>query len=341
MFNREKIENREEQILSPFASKSKDSMGREVFEDDCQIRTKYMRDRDRIIHSKAFRRLMHKTQVFIAPEKDHFRTRLTHTIEVSQIARTIARALKLNEDLIEAIALGHDLGHTPFGHNGEESLAEIHPNGFRHNVQSLRVVEILEGNSGPNGRGMNLTREVRDGILNHNGKGVPFTLEGQTVKTSDRIAYINHDIDDAIRSGALKESDLPKECVEYLGMGHSKRVNTMVMDMIENSWEKDLVEMSQECAYYTNILRNFMFENVYLNAGVKKEEDLQWVNLIIQDLYKYYMKKPEELPEEHFLLLDEFGSGEVVKDYIAGMTDRYAQRIYKEKIAKTRQYRNK
>lgn len=282
---------------------------------------------------------MHKTQVFIAPEKDHFRTRLTHTIEVSQIAKTIGRALTLNEDLIEAIALGHDLGHTPFGHNGEESLAAIHPGGFRHNVQSLRVVEILEGNSGPNGRGMNLTKEVRDGILNHSGKVIPFTLEGQTVKTSDRIAYINHDIDDAIRSGALKNSDLPKECVEYLGIGHSQRVNTMVMDMIENSWGKNFVEMSKECAYYTNVLRDFMFENVYLNAGVKKEEDLQWVNLIIQDLYKYYMKNPQELPEEHFTLLDECGSEEVVKDYIAGMTDRYAQRIYKEKIAKTRQLR--
>ena len=339
MFNREKIEAREFEILSPQASKSRDSLGRDILEEDCEIRTKYMRDRDRIIHSKAFRRLMHKTQVFIAPEKDHFRTRLTHTIEVSQIAKTIGRALTLNEDLIEAIALGHDLGHTPFGHNGEESLAEIHPGGFRHNVQSLRVVEILEGNSGPNGRGMNLTKEVRDGILNHSGKGIPYTLEGQTVKTSDRIAYINHDIDDAIRSGALKNSDLPKECVEYLGMGHSQRVNTMVMDMIENSWGKNLVEMSKECAYYTNVLRDFMFENVYLNVGVKKEEDLQWVNLIIQDLYKYYMKNPQELPEEHFTLLDEFGSEEVVKDYIAGMTDRYAQRIYKEKIAKTRQLR--
>ena len=224
MFNREKIEAREYQTLSPEASKSRDSLGREIFEEDCEIRTKYMRDRDRVIHSKAFRRLMHKTQVFIAPERDHFRTRLTHTIEVSQIAKTIGRALMLNEDLIEAIALGHDLGHTPFGHNGEVALAEIHPGGFRHNIQSLRVVEILEGTSGANDRGMNLTKEVRDGILNHSGKGIPFTLEGQVVKISDRIAYINHDIDDAIRSGNLKGTDLPKECREYLGSGDRKSV---------------------------------------------------------------------------------------------------------------------
>jgi dGTPase len=341
MFNREGIETREYQILSVGASKSRDSLGRDVWEEDCELRTKYMRDRDRIIHSKAFRRLMHKTQVFIASEKDHFRTRLTHTIEVSQIARTIGRALLLNEDLIDAIALGHDLGHTPFGHNGEESLAQIHPGGFRHNTQSLRVVEILEGTSGPNGRGMNLTKEVRDGILNHNGKGIPFTLEGQVVKTSDRIAYINHDIDDAIRSGELKDSDLPKECVEYLGLGHSQRVNTMVMDMVENSWNKKSVCMSEECGYYTNVLREFMFENVYLNESVKKEADLEWVNSVIQKLYEYYLKKPEELPEEHFRLLDEYGVAEVVKDYVAGMTDRYAQRIYSEKIARTRLNRNK
>lgn len=341
MFNREKIENREYQILSAGASKSRDSLGRDVWEEDCEIRTKYMRDRDRIIHSKAFRRLMHKTQVFIASEEDHFRTRLTHTIEVSQIARTIGRALILNEDLIEAISLGHDLGHTPFGHNGEASLAEIHPGGFKHNIQSLRVVEILEGTNGPNGRGMNLTKEVRDGILNHSGKGMPFTLEGQVVKTSDRIAYINHDIDDAIRNGSIHNSDIPKECVDYLGKDHSQRVNTMVIDMIKNSWCKEKVVMSEECLYYTDILRNFMFENVYLNESVKKEEDLEWVNLIIQKLYEYYLKKPQELPEEHFRLLDEFGPAEVVKDYVAGMTDRYAQRIYNEKVVGTRQNRTR
>lgn len=341
MFNREKIEDREYQILSAEASKSRDSIGREVFEEDCEIRTKYMRDRDRIIHSKAFRRLMHKTQVFIASEQDHFRTRLTHTIEVSQVARTIGRALMLNEDLIEAISLGHDLGHTPFGHNGESTLSSIYPGGFRHNVQSLRVVEILEGTLGPNGRGMNLTKEVRDGILNHSGEGIPFTLEGQVVRLSDRIAYINHDIDDAIRSGNLKDSDLPKECVEYLGRGHSQRVNTMVMDTIENSWNKERIGMSKDCAYYTNILRDFMFENVYLNESVKKEEDLDWVNLIIKKLYDYYLRKPEELPEEHSSLMDEFGLEEVVKDYVAGMTDRYAQRIYREKIVKTRLNRKK
>jgi dGTPase len=279
---------------------------------------------------------MHKTQVFIAPEKDHFRTRLTHTIEVSQIARTIGRALALNEDLLEAIALGHDLGHTPFGHNGEAYLDQVHPGGFKHNQQSIRVVEVLEGTHGIHQRGMNLTQEVRDGILNHTGKGVPFTLEGQVVKMSDRIAYINHDIDDAIRSGVLRGEDLPKKCVAYLGKNHRQRVNTMVTDMIENSWEKESAGMSQECAHYTNLLRDFMFERVYLNENVKKQEELEQVKSMIWGLYEYYLNHPEQLPAEHLTLAEEFGVGEVVKDYVAGMTDRYAHRIYGEILGKFR-----
>ena len=334
MINRKAIEEREYTILSKYAAKAGDSKGRDFDEEKCEVRTEYMRDRDRIIHSKAFRRLMHKTQVFIAPEGDHFRTRLTHTIEVSQIARTIGRALGLNEDLIEAIAMGHDLGHTPFGHNGETFLSEIHPGGFKHNLQSLRVVEVLEGNKGALGRGMNLTKEVRDGILNHTGKGIPFTLEGQVVKTSDRIAYINHDIDDAVRSNVISESELPKDCIDFLGRSHRERVNTMVTDMIENSWEKSAIAMSEDCTMYMSKLREFMFDQVYHNAKVKKDEELEMVRTVIQSLYRYYTAKPEELPAENYALIDDYGVEESVKDYIAGMTDRYAQRDYSEKILK-------
>jgi len=334
MINREFIEEREYTILSKYAAKARESRGRDFDEKKCEIRTEFMRDRDRIIHSKAFRRLMHKTQVFIAPEGDHFRTRLTHTIEVSQIARTIGRALALNEDLIEAIALGHDLGHTPFGHNGETFLSEIHPGGFKHNMQSIRVVEVLEGNKGAQGRGMNLTREVRDGILNHTGKGIPYTLEGQIVKTSDRIAYINHDIDDAVRSGVIKESELPQDCIAFLGSSHRVRVNTMVMDMIENSWDKSAIAMSEDCTLYMTKLREFMFEQVYHSAKVKKDEELEMVRTVIQGLYQYYVARPEELPAENFALIGEYGVEESVKDYIAGMTDRYAQRDYSEKISR-------
>ena len=236
------LENREKQILSPLAAKSAESRGRQVEEEPCATRTDFQRDRDRIIHSKAFRRLMHKTQVFLAPEGDHFRTRLTHTIEVSQIARTIARALNLNEDLTEAIALGHDLGHTPFGHNGEDVLNQIHPGGFEHNVQSLRVADVLESTSSR--KGMNLTAEVRDGIVNHTGPVKPFTLEGQIVKLSDRIAYINHDIDDAVRSGVISIDDVPKSSLELFGYSHRQRIDAMVNDVIENSEGKDEIMQS-------------------------------------------------------------------------------------------------
>ncbi|HYE67169.1 MAG TPA: deoxyguanosinetriphosphate triphosphohydrolase [Anaerovoracaceae bacterium] len=326
MILREDLEKREYEILSPFAAKAAETKGRQYEEMKCDVRTDYQRDRDRIVHSKAFRRLMHKTQVFLAPEGDHFRTRLTHTLEVSQIARTIARALALNEDLAEAIAMGHDLGHTPFGHNGESFLDERHPGGFKHNVQSLRVVDVLE--SSGRGIGMNLTFEVRDGILNHTGAVTPVTLEGQIVKISDRIAYINHDIDDALRSSVIKESDLPKDCVKILGQDHRTRINTLVTDLVRNSDGRDRIIMSDDCRFYMDKLRTYMFENVYHSKVVKKDEDLDKVKNMIISLYDYYEQNPKELPSESFEMIGEFGVDEVVKDHIAGMTDRYALNIY-------------
>ena len=326
MILREDLEKREYETLSPFAAKAAETKGRQDEEAKCGVRTDYQRDRDRIVHSKAFRRLMHKTQVFLAPEGDHFRTRLTHTLEVSQIARTIARALALNEDLAEAIAMGHDLGHTPFGHNGESFLNEKHPGGFQHNVQSLRVADVLE----PSGkrRGMNLTFEVRDGILNHTGDIVPATLEGQIVKLSDRIAYINHDIDDALRSGVIKEADLPKDCVTILGQDHRARINTLVTDLIRNSDGIDRIVMSDERRFHMDKLRAYMFENVYHSKIVKKDEELDKVKNMIFALYDYFKKNPKELPPETRAMIGEFGIDEVVKDHIAGMTDRYAINIY-------------
>ncbi|HML37532.1 MAG TPA: deoxyguanosinetriphosphate triphosphohydrolase [Bacillota bacterium] len=328
MILREDLEKREYEMLSPFAAKAAETRGRQYEEEKCEVRTDYQRDRDRIVHSKSFRRLMHKTQVFLAPEGDHFRTRLTHTLEVSQIARTIARGLALNEDLAEAIAMGHDLGHTPFGHNGEEFLNERHPGGFRHNVQSLRVVEVLESRNGV--RGMNLTFEVRDGIVNHTGSATPATLEGQIVKFSDRIAYINHDIDDALRSGVIKESDLPADCVAVLGRNHRTRINTLVYDLIRNSDGRDQIIMSDDCKFYMDKLRSYMFENVYHSKVVKKDEELDKVRNMIFSLYDYYVKNPKALPAETRGMIGEFGIDEVVKDHIAGMTDRYALNIYSE-----------
>lgn len=328
MITREDLEIKEYETLSPLASKARESKGRKLYEEKCQIRTEFQRDRDRIVHSKSFRRLMHKTQVFLAPEGDHFRTRLTHTIEVSQIARTIARGLALNEDLTEAIALGHDLGHTPFGHSGETILNNIHLKGFKHNIQSLRVVEVLDGNKGK--YGMNLTEEVKDGIVNHTGPVRPFTLEGQIVKFSDRIAYINHDIDDAIRSGVIKLTDLPKDCINILGNTHRGRINTLVMDLITNSDGKDIIIMGDKCQKYMDKLRTYMFENVYHNEKVKKHEDLHRVETIIRSLYNYYLKHPEFLPKERQELIEEYGTAEIVKDHVAGMTDRYALNIYNE-----------
>lgn len=328
MILREDIEAKEYQLLSPMASKSADSKGRQRDEEKCGFRTDFQRDRDRIVHSKSFRRLMHKTQVFLAPEGDHFRTRLTHTLEVAQIARTIARALSLNEDLTEAIAVGHDLGHTPFGHNGEEFLNQRHPGGFKHNVQSLRVVDVLERRNEQ--YGMNLTMEVRDGILNHTGAIIPFTQEGQVVRFSDRIAYINHDIDDALRSGVIKESDLPRDCVTILGNDHRTRINALVHDLVVNSDGRQEVTMSEEKLFYMSKLRTFMFDNVYHSKKVKRDEELEKIKHLIISIYNYFEQNPKKLPLESREMIGEFGVHEVIKDHIAGMTDRYAVNLYKE-----------
>lgn len=325
---REDLEKQEVEYLSKYACKSMDSKGRKINEKKCDFRTDFQRDRDRVIHSKSFRRLMHKTQVFLAPEGDHFRTRLTHTLEVSQISRTISRALSLNEDLTEAIAMGHDLGHTPFGHSGETYLDMIHSKGFKHNEQSLRIVQYLEKNS--EGRSMNLTAEVMDGILNHTGKVDPFTLEGQVVKLSDRIAYINHDIDDALRGGIIGYNDLPKDCIEVLGETHRDRINNLVIDVVNNSKDQHKIMMSDKMSYYKNKLRTFMFENVYHCQEVKKVEEMDKINHIIRELYHFYLRNPNKLPDEYYQMIDEWGVEEIVKDQIAGMTDRYAINVFSE-----------
>lgn len=326
MIYREKYEKYEYERLSPYASKSAETKGRAIEEEKCSVRTEYQRDRDRIIHSKALRRLMHKTQVFIAPEDDHYRTRLTHTLEVAQISRTIARGLELNEDLTEAIAMGHDLGHTPFGHSGESCLNSIHPGGFRHNVQSLRVVEVLE--KSPSGSPLNLTLEVRDGILNHTGPVKPVTLEGQIVKISDRIAYINHDIDDALRGGIIRFEELPEDCIKVLGETHSKRINTLVTDMMENSEGKNEIIMSRERWEAMNGLREFMFKNVYRTPW--RQDETEKINRMIKQLYSYFLENPGEMPDDMYNLIEKWGVNEAVKDYIASMTDRYALRMYEK-----------
>ncbi len=328
MLLREDIEKRERELLDPRACRSAESRGRALDEPKDEVRTEFQRDRDRIIHSKAFRRLMHKTQVFLAPEGDHFRTRLTHTLEVSQIARTIARALNYNEDLTEAIALGHDLGHTPFGHNGEEVLNKIHPGGFHHNVQSLRVVDVLEGSHHREGFGMNLTAEVRDGIVNHTGPTDPFTLEGQIVHLADRIAYINHDIDDALRSGVIDFSDIPGSSIELFGASHRSRINSLVIDVIKNSEGKDKICQSPAFRKEMDHLRKFMFANVYKNVRVKRDEDLDKVETVIRSLYEYFLDNPELLPKDLKEITEKDGVQEAVKDYIAGMTDRFALSTY-------------
>lgn len=328
MITREDQEKREYLFLASNACKSAESRGRLHFEEKCGVRTDFQRDRDRIIHSKAFRRLMHKTQVFLSPEGDHYRTRLTHTIEVSQISRTICRALALNEDLGEAISLGHDLGHTPFGHLGEQVLNQVHPGGFQHNVQSLRVVDVLEGDGGK--QGLNLTEEVRDGILNHTGPVRPFTMEGQVVKISDRIAYINHDIDDAIRSGVLMPEDLPQTCLAILGPDHRNRIDTMVKDMIRSSDGRSIIMQSHEIKKQMDLLRDFMFAHVYMSTDVKREEETERGEKIITSLYNYYLANQEALPDDRQEMIQIFGINEVVKDYIASMTDRYAIHMYKK-----------
>ena len=322
---RQKNEEMEKKFLSPYAALSCESKGRDREEPQCDLRTVYQRDRDRIIHCKAFRRLKHKTQVFLAPMGDHYRTRLTHTLEVSQIARTIAKSLDLNEDLTEAIALGHDLGHTPFGHAGERTLNKLCSKGFRHYEQSIRVVEVLENN----GRGLNLTKEVRDGIINHRTSGNPSTLEGKVVRLSDKIAYINHDIDDAIRGGILREEDIPKKYTDVLGTSVKGRLNTLVHNVIINSVDRPVIQMSEEVHEAMQGLRVFMFENVYRNPVAKKEEG-KAIHMIT-NLYEFYIKNPEFLPEQSQNMLKKGEElSRVVCDYIAGMTDTYAVKKFTE-----------
>ncbi|MGE5453662.1 MAG: deoxyguanosinetriphosphate triphosphohydrolase [Methylocystaceae bacterium] len=318
---REQQEELESRILSPYAALSRGSKGRERPIEACSIRTEYQRDRDRILHAKSFRRLKHKTQVFISPEGDHYRTRLTHTLEVAQIARTISRALRLNEDLAEAIALGHDIGHTPFGHAGENALGSLLTEGFRHNEQSLRVVECLEGNGG-----LNLTWEVRDGIRYHTGDGLPSTLEGQIVRFSDRIAYINHDIDDALRSGVLTREQLPSDLVNILGHGHSERIDTMVKDMIATCMGKPEIKMSPVINQAMDELRSFLFAHVYIGSLAKKEEEK--AIMVVKNIFWHLLKHPELLPIENQQLKAHDGLDRVVADFVAGMTDRYALRFY-------------
>ncbi len=325
MIIRNKWEDFEEQYLSKFASLSKKSKGRLISEPLCSVRTEYQRDKDRIIHSKSFRRLMHKTQVFISPG-DHYRTRLTHTLEVSAIARTIARGLRVNEDLTEAIALGHDLGHTPFGHSGEKVIDDMlkkQGRHFAHNEQSLRVVEKLE----KNGKGLNLTFEVRDGILGHSGKSrMPITLEGQIVRISDRVAYLNHDIDDAVRGGIIKEIDLPKEELLILGNSHSDRINNMVESIIYTSEGQNEILMDKNVLEAMNSLRDYMFDHVYINSKAKEEESK--VERLLTELFDYYLEFENALPSEYH----DNGNEQIVNvvDYISGMTDGYAIKIFKE-----------
>lgn len=301
--------------LSPYATVT---YSRIKEEKDCDIRNPFQRDRDRIIHSKSFRRLINKTQVFISPQDDHYRTRLTHTLEVSQISRTIARALNLNEDLTEAITMGHDLGHTPFGHSGEDALKKISPIKFRHNEQSLRTVDIIE----KNGQGLNLTNEVRDGILCHTGELMPKTLEGKIVRIADRIAYINHDIDDAIRAGILSIEDIPNDILDVLGHSHKTRIDTLIRAMITYSTGKNDIGMDEYIFDNMNKLRKFMFENVYLN---KNGEDARAIN-IIECLYKYYLKNIDTVPLRNYNENDSVDRR--ICDYIASMTDRFAEREY-------------
>lgn len=323
---REEQEKREHLIFSPYASFSDESRGRDRDEEPCPMRTIYQRDRDRIIHCKTFRRLKHKTQVFLAPEGDHYRTRLTHTLEVAQIARSIARALNLNEDLTEAIALGHDLGHTPFGHAGERTLNSLCPMGFAHYKQSIRVVEFLE----KDGQGLNLTWEVRDGILNHRTSGNPSTLEGKAVRLSDKIAYINHDIDDGIRAGILKESDIPSEYTDVLGNSTKERLNTMISDIIMNSIGKNDLVMSEPVRKAMTELRKFMFESLYLNPTAKSEEAK--ADKLITELYRYYVANTDKLPDTYKRFITEFDERpeQGVCDYIAGMSDQYSISKFQE-----------
>jgi len=331
---RSTIEQREKETLSPYACLSAKSRGRLVEEEPCPLRTCFQHDRDRILHSKSFRRLKHKTQVFLSPEGDHYRTRLTHTLEVSQIARTVARALLLNEDLTEAITLGHDLGHTPFGHAGERMLNSLLPKGFHHVRQSLRVVDLLE----KEGQGLNLTAEVRDGILHHSKGSGPVdvrhagakakTLEGQIVRFADIIAYVNHDLDDAIRAGVVERSDIPANFLEHLGQSHAQRINTMVWDLIQTSSQEDEVVIALSSQILTSVtdLRDWLFNHVYRVPGV--HNDFEKAGRVLQELYGYFMEKPERLMGYDALCLEQDSADVWVADFLAGMTDRYAMKLY-------------
>lgn len=322
---REQLELWEKDYLSPYATLSMHSKGREREEEQCDIRPVFQRDRDRILHCKSFRRLKDKTQVFLTPEGDHYRTRLTHTLEVSQNARTIAKALRLNEDLVEAIALGHDLGHTPFGHAGERALNRICPYGFEHNVQSVRTVERLE----KGGQGLNLTVEVRDGILNHQTASMPFTLEGKIVRLSDKIAYIHHDMDDAIRGGILTEKDVPREIGDVIGYTTGERLDHFIHDIVTTSFETDDIRMSEPVAEAMKKLRSFMFERVYQNPEAKSEESK--AEMLIETLYTHYLKHFEELPADMRRMAEAGEPAEkIVCDYISAMTDRFAIAVYEE-----------
>jgi dGTPase len=320
---RERTEHIERQLLSERAALAAESKGRDREEEPDPIRTAFQRDRDRIVHAKAFRRLKHKTQVFVSPEGDHYRVRLTHTLEVAQIARTAARALRLNEDLTEAIALGHDLGHTPFGHLGEEALSPFLGRPFRHNEQSLRVVDHLEND----GAGLNLTWEVRDGILNHTwSTPLPATLEGQVARFADRIAYVNHDVDDAIRAGLLREDDLPAPAVEVLGERHGARINTLVTDLVRQSEDAEEVRLSSSVLDALDLLRDFLFRRVYLRPEARAEQE-KAVKLV-RALFSYYLEHPEAVPAEYRAVPGDLPTQ--VADYIAGMTDRFALRAYEQ-----------
>lgn len=319
---REAIEQQEDACLSPLATRASATRGRVLPVEPCAIRTDFQRDRDRIIHCKSFRRLKFKTQVFLAPEGDHYRTRLTHTLEVAQVARTIARALRLNEDLTEAIALGHDLGHTPFGHIGERTLDELMQQGFRHNEQSLRVVDKLEND----GQGLNLTAEVRDGILCHSGKQAPSTLEGECVCRADRIAYLNHDLDDALRGGVLQPFELPQDCLKVLGQTHGERINTMILDIVTHSANQPHLQMSAKVQSAMDGLREFMFDRVYRDSWRAAEEIK--CDYVIKALFQYYMQHPVEMPNEFVLIGYQEGVDRAVCDFLSCMTDRYAIRTF-------------
>jgi dGTPase len=320
---RERTEEIERDTLSSHASLASASKGRERAEPQDPLRTCYQRDRDRIVQSKAFRRLKHKTQVFLAPEGDHYRVRLTHTLEVSQIARTAARALRLNEDLTEAIALGHDLGHTPFGHLGEQALTPFLGRPFRHNEQSLRIVDHLEND----GRGLNLSWEVRDGIVNHTwSMPQPSTAEAQIVRFADRIAYINHDADDAVRAGVLEEGELPPEALEVLGRTHSERINTLVTDLVQQSGAGPEVRLSDDVFRALDVMRDFLFDRVYLRDEARAEQD-KAIGLV-RTLFAHYLDHPNQVPEEYHRAPGDLPTR--VADYIAGMTDRFALRVYEQ-----------